>query len=715
MLKILFFLLFYLTFNSFSFSYELQFQPNVPDKINVNLSWKKLKTYLDYINELKENPKSPINEKYKNFFTSKVYFKDLKNELRILPASSRITGDWQDHIDFKKNISSLKIKLRESNIGNIVKFRLLLPSSRDLNAEIFTSSLFEALGYPSLYRKIVEVSINGLVYEKMIFEESPVKEFLERNGYRESPIIEFDERQFWFKLNKLAEICSDKFSSRVASEKFIKCYKKLESEFLKENQSIFNWKIDNASFLKNKIANSIAIDAIFLERKSSIIQKFDNLSKDLGLEHSISEHNRKFIFDPTYKKLIPFYFDGNASIKKIDEYCKKIKNNKNIITSKIYDKKIKILENMYEKRTGETITKSMQCVANKVLANEKNYFKKDDIFTNNFLLTNYIYKKSSNPFTKKIIIDKDMEFVKICKDRNDCLKLNDSQFSTILAGNYDGDLVGNNIFFPEIIIDEKKIKINKNIMKTSKNFTEYFSVKKDQTIYINVSKETKELELLFEDTTSKIVIYNSELDNIKINMNFKKKKNEISKIRYDNNLLTGCLTIIDSKLNNVNLSSRNAQCEDAINIIRSSGTINKVFIKNSASDALDLDFTRIKIQEADIDNSLNDCIDFSGGDNEIIDAKISNCGDKGLSFGEKTKSKIKNILAIKNNIDISIKDDSEVEIYNFLTDKKDGQVCGRIENKKQEFGSGTLIIPDHKLPCKFITDKNSKIINYAKN
>ena len=149
-------------------------------------------------------------------------------------------------------------------------------------------------------------------------------------------------------------------------------------------------------------------------------------------------------------------------------------------------------------------------------------------------------------------------------------------------------------------------------------------------------------------------------------MNLKKKKNEISKIRYDNNLLTGCLTIIDSKLNNVNLSSRNAHCEDAINIVRSSGTINKVFIKNSASDALDLDFTRIKIQEADIDNSLNDCIDFSGGDNEIIDAKISNCGDKGLSFGEKTKSNIKNILAIKNNIDISIKDDSEVEIYNFF-------------------------------------------------
>ena len=51
----------------------------------------------------------------------------------------------------------------------------------------------------------------------------------------------------------------------------------------------------------------------------------------------------------------------------------------------------------------------------------------------------------------------------------------------------------------------------------------------------------------------------------------------------------------------------------------------------------------------------------------------------------------------------------------FLTDKNDDQICGRIENKKQEFGSGVLIIPDHKLPCKFITDKNSKIINYAKN
>ena len=59
--------------------------------------------------------------------------------------------------------------------------------------------------------------------------------------------------------------------------------------------------------------------------------------------------------------------------------------------------------------------------------------------------------------------------------------------------------------------------------------------------------------------------------------------------------------------------SNNAQCEDAINLIRSKGDIEKVSIKNSFSDALDLDFTNIKINEAEIVNSGNDCIDFSGG------------------------------------------------------------------------------------------------------
>ena len=52
-------------------------------------------------------------------------------------------------------------------------------------------------------------------------------------------------------------------------------------------------------------------------------------------------------------------------------------------------------------------------------------------------------------------------------------------------------------------------------------------------------------------------------------------------------------------------------CEDSINIKNSSGIINKIQIDNSYFDALDLDFSKIKINDLKVNNAKNDCIDFS--------------------------------------------------------------------------------------------------------
>ena len=90
-------------------SYTKLFEPNIPNDININISWKYLKEYSDYINQISKNPTSPIPSKYKKRFRSKVYFKNKYDELSILPASTRITGDWQDHIDSQKKISLLKL------------------------------------------------------------------------------------------------------------------------------------------------------------------------------------------------------------------------------------------------------------------------------------------------------------------------------------------------------------------------------------------------------------------------------------------------------------------------------------------------------------------------------------------------------------------------------------------------------------------------------
>ena len=69
---------------------------------------------------------------------------------------------------------------------------------------------------------------------------------------------------------------------------------------------------------------------------------------------------------------------------------------------------------------------------------------------------------------------------------------------------------------------------------------------------------------------SRIIIMNSNLINIDISVNLIKNKtpsNVEIESRYNQNLLTGCLTLIDSKFKNVKLSSNGTNCEDDINII----------------------------------------------------------------------------------------------------------------------------------------------------
>ena len=78
-------------------------------------------------------------------------------------------------------------------------------------------------------------------------------------------------------------------------------------------------------------------------------------------------------------------------------------------------------------------------------------------------------------------------------------------------------------------------------------------------------------------------------------------------------MLTGCLTIIDSNLKDISIESDHSHCEDALNIVRSKGSISELNLKNSQFDLVDFDFSEIKIKKAVLSNSKNDCLDFSYG------------------------------------------------------------------------------------------------------
>ena len=128
----------------------------------------------------------------------------------------------------------------------------------------------------------------------------------------------------------------------------------------------------------------------------------------------------------------------------------------------------------------------------------------------------------------------------------------------------------------------------------------------------------------------------------------------------------------------------------ALNIIKSSGSINNLSIVNSYSDALDADFSNLTINNAQIDIAGNDCLDFSGGIYMLKNSKLSNCSDKGISVGENSQLNGDNININFSSMGLSSKDSSKVHIKNSKFENT--KICLEAAKKKQEFNGGFIEI-----------------------
>ena len=165
------------------------------------------------------------------------------------------------------------------------------------------------------------------------------------------------------------------------------------------------------------------------------------------------------------------------------------------------------------------------------------------------------------------------------------------------------------------------------------------------------------------------------------------------------------------KLNNISISSLNSDCEDSINLINSTGNIKNFNSSNSYKDGLDIDFSNIEIDYVKVFSSRNDCVDFSAGIYKINKLDLKNCGDKGLSVGEKSNLQLNEIFIENSNIGIASKDSSVTKLNNAYL--KNLKTCLSAYNKKQEFFGGLIEIQNincENYSKKIETDINSKII-----
>lgn len=156
----------------------------------------------------------------------------------------------------------------------------------------------------------------------------------------------------------------------------------------------------------------------------------------------------------------------------------------------------------------------------------------------------------------------------------------------------------------------------------------------------------------------------------------------------------------------------NGGCEDSVNIIGSTGIIEKINVHNAIADAIDLDFSDLKIKNLYVNSAGNDCFDVSGGIYSVINGNLAYCNDKGLSIGESSIFTMDNISINKSLIGISVKDFSEAKfIKSNITNSK---ICIESKQKKQEFGGAYVKVGEMFCDASSNNLDNNSIISFKK-
>ncbi len=642
-----------------------------------------------------------IKKKYKKWVNAKILIngKSIDSKIRIL-------GDWKDHL--RPPVTSLKVKTINGSFNGVTRFNLFLPETRKGENEVFWTLMLNYLGFPSLYTRMVQVNLNGNIY-KAIFQEDATKEFLERNNLTETVILKYND--FVFYLNN-------------------------EEQKIYQNFFTSSFVIDNNNFLKNDTANFIASEAIALKANSNfdkqvLNEQFFKLIHKKYAYHGLATINRKYIYIPYKKLFIPLYYDGNVQFLP----------GKNNCTKKLEIKTLSSFKKDFNALTGKNLTKMQECVLGEIFDLSKNNLNKQSNFFPNKKFDNQKnldYEKIKNKiinFLSKNEINKNESSI---KNNNRGLIysfiFNDNFYKCFL--NIDNKKIIfcdeiNGLAYSKLISESGRFKRLKNfksfpinlgsfnnelpIIWLDRESSEYTIKDKGTYYFIRQNENDKNLKFIFQNSEAKLFIQgNFENVNFEFKSEFEEKKKELNEVRYDKNLLTGCVNFFDTDFKNVSLKSLNMTCEDSINIKNSKGTISQIFIDHSNFDALDLDFSKVKINKLLINNANNDCADFSFGVYEIISANLKNCGDKGFSVGERSILNLVTGNIFYSNIGIASKDEAITNVKNLNMENMN--TCLAAYNKKKEFKGSEMTIKNFNCKqYKTLTEiDNLSKINIAK-
>ena len=672
--------------------------------------------------EKKENQfanNSVLKKKNKKRFvaTVRAYYKDnivCSHESRI-----RLHGDLKDHIQIIDGnfFTSLDVKLDEGNINGIVDFKLFIPETRkDPNYEILFTKFLSEIDILAPRTFLVDVKVNNLE-KKMLFQEKVRKEMLEYNKRIEGPLLEGSERYMFTSLENNNPFFNSGLDNQVARITNSSWAKKSENHFRISNKALtelnkvyLKW-IDEMTLGPVNISH-YNLNEDVLSNNNNVGSKklgvFSSLMYAAGARHGMSPHNRKFHWNSLGEYFEPVYYDGDIVI---DEAISQME----MFNDKNYDYTIIDLENVkkahikIQNLDKDSLYKKFLASGGSLSKNEVELFFKK-LSDNIMILKKYISNKNFAPEDiKSTLVKNYFDALRKTKTENKNLKVvyNNLNEGYSLCNIEDIKCEKINLEKEEtlkLISDELEkddtiyqyIGIKENLNKKNQNNSyKKLRIKNadfyhDENIEVKYSEDQNNLDVYQKTPLARAYFINGGLD--KINVNFiGLKVNEFDKIQsssINDYGLTGCLSFMNIKFENVKIKGSNGACEDTINLINSSGEIKGIEITEAYSDALDLDFSKININDVYINNSKNDCADFSFGNYDINKFDLSNCGDKALSVGERSILTTNEINIKDSKMGIASKDGSIVKVIN--NNSKNLEICLAAYNKKQEFFGGFI-------------------------
>jgi hypothetical protein len=646
-------------------------------------------------------------------------------------AKVRLTGDFKDHIDKENIITSLKLKLKNKSLSNIVKLKLLNPESRFGLNEIMLSALLRQYGVISPRTTFAAVQV-GKSKKLMLLQEDHTKEMMEYNKKREDFLIKGSETIGNILLGTnppkeytLFEIDNKKYADK--SHRHISA-------------------LDTLREVNNIIQEGSSINWPFLDHTNSF--KFQDFSifylilaaSEAG--HAAVFYNNHLYYDSALKKFTPVYYDGN--VRPFDfgvryfigeEAYSKILLNAN---AEAWSRAISVIDNILSgavlvpefeqiKRYQSSFMgnlhstylekqlkdrRAIERFLNKIRSNLIE-MQVDRIAISSMNVTPPSSKHSINLSKLKLknnlrSIYIDRSYIDALKNKNNSTCLNSDLFDVCEAmdGGISQDRAISNLKHDNSSARPISIYIARGdpvISPSSSYELKFGSGNTLEILNFNPDRDSvfvsAEVISIHCEKRCQVVIKNAKLKNIKIEIDYALRKkagvsfSEFSMINGYRNL-SGGLNIIESELDNVSIRVANAQWEDAFNCIRCSGNISDIEVRNAVSDGVDIDFSDLELGSVVVLASGNDCVDVSSGKYLIHELKAEACGDKALSIGEASQMSVRNLQVTRASIGIAIKDSSVLyrpENYRDLFNFVDVITDFATYNKKQEYGTGRII------------------------